>query len=339
MEYKNLSDEQQKFIDLALRGHNVLVDACIGSGKTTAIQCLCNMIDPQKHVLYLTYNKLLKIDAQDRIEREKQYTQVTNYHGFASAELSKNNIESSMEEVVLDYNRACEQRTIQLPKCDVLILDEYQDVENEFAILLEHIKSGNPEMQIIAVGDMAQKIYDKTRLNVMMFIHQFLGTYIQVEFTKCFRLSKPLAEKLGKVWHKTINGVNPECGVYLLSFRQTLEYLKKCEPQDILCLGANKGLRNTMLNYLEKECPDKFNKFSVWSNIRDSGDGSTSPNKESAIFTTYDGCKGMERDICVIFDWSESYWNMRLDMAQTKYEIMRNVFCVAASRGKKKSYL
>lgn len=32
-----LSDEQQMFIDKALAGHNILVDACIGSGKTTAI--------------------------------------------------------------------------------------------------------------------------------------------------------------------------------------------------------------------------------------------------------------------------------------------------------------
>lgn len=38
----NLSDEQKHFVDLALEGHNVLVDACIGSGKTTSIQELCN---------------------------------------------------------------------------------------------------------------------------------------------------------------------------------------------------------------------------------------------------------------------------------------------------------
>lgn len=32
-----LSDEQQLFIEKALQGYNILVDACIGSGKTTAI--------------------------------------------------------------------------------------------------------------------------------------------------------------------------------------------------------------------------------------------------------------------------------------------------------------
>ena len=36
-----LSDEQQLFIEQAQKGRNILVDACIGSGKTTAIQKLC----------------------------------------------------------------------------------------------------------------------------------------------------------------------------------------------------------------------------------------------------------------------------------------------------------
>ena len=36
-----LSDEQSKFVEIAQEGKNILVDACIGSGKTTAIQVLC----------------------------------------------------------------------------------------------------------------------------------------------------------------------------------------------------------------------------------------------------------------------------------------------------------
>lgn len=33
-----LSDEQSLFVETAQAGKNILVDACIGSGKTTAIQ-------------------------------------------------------------------------------------------------------------------------------------------------------------------------------------------------------------------------------------------------------------------------------------------------------------
>ncbi|MGN1062190.1 MAG: hypothetical protein ACI4RO_03595, partial [Candidatus Scatosoma sp.] len=48
-----LSEEQRRFIQEVKTGKNVLVDACIGSGKTTAIQYLCDEL-PQKHILYLT---------------------------------------------------------------------------------------------------------------------------------------------------------------------------------------------------------------------------------------------------------------------------------------------
>lgn len=65
-----------------------------------------------------------------------------------------------------------------MQRYDVLIIDEYQDIEQELAEMLEHIKLCNPGIQIIAVGDMMQKIYDKTTLNVEKFIQEFLGEHI-----------------------------------------------------------------------------------------------------------------------------------------------------------------
>lgn len=85
-----LSSEQNEFITEALDGKNILVDACIGSGKTTSIQQLCNAFPPDKRILYLTYNRLLKLDAQAKIKSSN--TTVTNYHGFAMGVLRKANI-------------------------------------------------------------------------------------------------------------------------------------------------------------------------------------------------------------------------------------------------------
>ena len=73
-----LSDEQSKFVEIAQNGKNILVDACIGSGKTTAIQALCKKLPKEKEILYLTYNKLLKLDedkgARNILKKEKTNT-------------------------------------------------------------------------------------------------------------------------------------------------------------------------------------------------------------------------------------------------------------------------
>ena len=322
-----LSEEQQEMITYVKEGHNVLVDACIGSGKTTAIQTLCNEIKDKK-ILYLTYNTLLKLDAKNKI---KSYnTEVTNYHGFASSCLYACGIKAGVSDLIQTFLRT----RPKLRKYDILLIDEYQDIDLEISELLEYIKECNPNIQIVAVGDMAQKIYDKTSLNVPEFMNKFLEEHINLKFTQCFRISKGHAEMLGRIWNKDIKGVNTKCKISYLNAGQVESFLANQDVTDILCLGAKTGGMSYVLNNLEYKYPDKFNKHTVYASIRDEDRGNLQMSDRCAIFTTFDSSKGMERKICVVFDFSENYWNTRIGMPGTKYEILRNIFCVAASRGK-----
>lgn len=327
-----LSKEQQLFIDKAKWGDNILVDACIGSGKTTAIQHLCDELPSNLKILYLTYNKLLKLDAKTKI-RNKNVT-VTNYHGFAYNELKKVGKLVGISDLVQTFNKVKPKTS----HYDVLIIDEYQDIEQELADMLLFIKSCNPKIQIIAVGDMEQKIYDKTTLNVPEFIERFLGKHLKLEFTQCFRLSADLATKLGRIWQKCIIGVNTGCVVEEMDLNSVLNVIASYDTQDILCLGARTGELAETLNLLEENYPEKFNKNTVYASIRDDdgNTGATNPDKTSAIFTTFDASKGLERKLCVVFDFTESYWEVRIDKPQQSYKILRNIFCVAASRGKER---
>lgn len=324
-----MSYEQQVFIEKAIEGKNILVDACIGSGKTTAIQKLCNELPSSKKILYLTYNKLLKIDAKVKIK--KRNVTVTNYHGFAYMLLRRQGIEVGISDLIQEFIR----RKPYVGKYDVLIIDEYQDIEQELAELLQLVKTSNPGMQMIAVGDMEQKIYDKTTLRVEEFIEEFLGDYQRLRFTQCFRLSDGLASVLGRIWKKEIKGVNTDCKVEEMCKEDIVAFLAKQDPADILCLGARTGAMSDTLNYLEETYPDKFNKRTVYATISDNDSiGKSTPREDSAIFTTYDSSKGLERKICVVFDFTESYWQIRMSKPQQSYAILRNIFCVAASRGK-----
>ena len=327
MSLADLSEEQQELIARAKKGENVLVDACIGSGKTTAIQVLCNEFT-DKRILYLTYNALLKIDARAKITQSN--VTVTNYHGFAYMCLSKAGIKSGTSDLIQMFN----EHTPAIGMYDMVVLDEYQDIEQEIAEMLWYIKKRLPDIQIIAVGDMMQKIYDKTTLNVPDFIQDYLGEYTLLRFTKCFRLNRTFAKRLGDIWNKDIYGVNDKCRVETMEIINVVNFLSKQKPEDILCLGSRTGDMSKTLNILERKFPAKYNKNTVYASIADEDRSISSPTAETAIFTTFDSSKGLERKICVVFDFTDDYWVTRTERPMVKYEIMRNIFCVAASRGK-----
>ena len=325
----DLTEEQKEVLHQVSLGNNVLVDACIGSGKTTVIQMLCSAFQ-NKQILYLTYSKLLKFDAISKIRSYN--AKVASFHGFAWKVLNDLDIKAGKSDSIQIFNK----KKPKIQHYDMLILDEYQDIDLEISEMLKYIKFCNPNIQIVAVGDMKQKIYDKTNLNIRKFIDEFLGKHKILNFTYCFRICSALAKKLGRIWEKKIVGVNKNCKIETMNLKEIAEFLAKQNLADILCLGARKGEMSRLLNNLEEQYPEKFNKKTVYASIRDDGEGATQPSEKTAIFTTFDGSKGLERKICVIFNYTEEYWYKRIENPMTKYEIMRNIFCVAASRGKER---
>ena len=67
------------------------------------------------------------------------------------------------------------------------------------------------------------------------------------------------------------------------------------------------------LNRLEEEYPTIYNKTTVYASISDSDSmGSTEPKKDSAIFTTYDSSKGLERKIEICFrTYARAFYSVR----------------------------
>jgi hypothetical protein len=171
MQLSDLSEEQQSMIALAKTGKNVLVDACIGSGKTTTIQVLCNEV-PEKNVLYLTYNTLLKVDAKEKI-RARNVT-VTNYHGFASMCLEKAHLSAGISDLIQTFLKNKER--IRMPKYDLLVIDEYQDIEQEIP---DSLKDCDIEMRQY---DCYDDVIDINNIYVEAFCYDNALCYKKVTF-------------------------------------------------------------------------------------------------------------------------------------------------------------
>lgn len=93
-------------------------------------------------MLYLTYSKLLKADAQRRVK----HARVQNYHGIVYPSLVKADIKCGIDESIRRFNAAFTVLSAGLPRFDLLEVDEYQDINENIAQLLRNIKSLNPSM-------------------------------------------------------------------------------------------------------------------------------------------------------------------------------------------------
>lgn len=339
------TDEQQLALQYAVDGYDVLVDACIGSGKTTVIQEACKRLYAiEKSVLYLTFNRRLLEEARKRID--PQHADVHTYHSYAGKVLNSCNIPSSSErEVPFLFTK----RVKRAYKYDVIVVDEYQDVSEDLKDMLWHICRMSYNNygfcpQFLVVGDRDQKIMDNTAIDAVACMEELFSflskihgkEYRQIQFTNCFRLSAGYAAKIGQAWGRSIIGRNPDCKVGKKNLVQTALFLSQFEPKDILVLGNNMswGARAELQNMLESRFPEKFNKDTVYSSITErDGSRRNIDTSECAVFTTYDSAKGMERKVCIMCNFDDGYLKSRLEH-QTSRKVIKNLFLVAASRGK-----
>ena len=337
------TDEQKEFLKHAKAGKDVLVDACIGSGKTTSIQAACDELQG-KSILYLTYNRRLLEEARKRIP--KGVAMVHTFHSFAGTMLTAANVYAGSEHDVIPMFVSRIKRVL---KIDTVIVDEYQDISEDLKDMLWHLCRISYESygfvpQFLIVGDKDQKISDYTSINAVACVHELMdfldhahgGEHVEMQFTNCFRLNAEYAEKIGQAWNKSIIGLNTGSQVMEMHVGSVANFLSQFEPEDILVLGNNMswGTRVAIQNELERRWPEKFNKDTVYSSISEyDSDRRGMDASKCAIFTTFDSAKGLERKVCVICNYDNGYLKARMNH-QTARTVLKNLFLVAASRGK-----
>ncbi|NCC55655.1 MAG: hypothetical protein EOM11_09290, partial [Erysipelotrichia bacterium] len=328
------SKEQQDISNKVKEGKNVYADACIGAGKTTLLELICSE-NPRKRILYLTYNKLLKEDAKKKIKVSN--VEIHNYHGFAFKYLSAYRLDYTHQYGIRNLIKNVENGTIRMPQYDLILVDEYQDINDDAARLIMCIDEYQKvKPQLVFVGDMKQKIYDTTTIDVLEdCIFKLRDDYEKMDLTHCFRLNEEHANMLGKIWKKQIKGVNQQQKVSIMEYDQDemYEIVNKYKNEDVLILTPyrNNVILNQFINYIEDRNPLKYNKKNLYITISDS-ENTNKPVAKSMIVTTFDGSKGLERKIAIVFGFETETLESRSQKGNK--EIIKNLFLVAASRGK-----
>ena len=331
------SDEQLTFLKHAKDHDNVLIKSHVGGGKTTTLKHFCDSLSSNTSCLYLMFNKTVKTDILDEIQ--KPNVLVTGYHGLASRILRANNIALNLPNNDRKYDIMIEtvvnNPSIKMPSYNVIVIDEYQDLDVISAKFLWKLTHANPNAQIVVAGGMEQQNRAASMLNPKTFIETILGPNAQtVEFSTSYRLPESASKSLSYVWGENIVGINNTAKVaYTHKIDEVVNLLGEYEPQDVLCIGCPNGwAMNTLIKRLQKKFPNKYNNDTMYVSTY-KYDYQLMSHKNKAIFTTYDSCKGLERNVSVILDFNVNHFTNRL-ASNFSREIIRNLFCVAMTRGK-----
>ena len=136
--------------------------------------------------------------------------EIHNYHGFAYKYLSYSGYRYTHQNGIKSLIILMNSNKISVPQYDMIMVDEYQDITDDakdLILTLDKFQTVKP--QLVFVGDMKQKIYDTTTINVIEdCIFKLRDDYKYMDLTQCFRLNKEHAQMLGNIWDKDIVGVN-----------------------------------------------------------------------------------------------------------------------------------
>ena len=156
----SLSDEQEHILQEIKNGKNVMVDAVAGTGKTTLILAVAKAL-PDTQIMQMTYNSSLRLDVKTKIQAsELKNIKVHTFHSLAVRYYEPTAFTDTELRRILLKNTPPIPMT-ELPKIDVLVLDECQDMTFlYFQFMVKFVRDINTHVQLLVLGDYMQGLYE-----------------------------------------------------------------------------------------------------------------------------------------------------------------------------------
>ena len=349
-----LSQEQASILSHIKDGKNVVVDSCAGTGKTTLILSVAKAL-ANKQLLQMTYNAMLRHEVKDRVKRSQiDNMKVHTFHSLAV----KYYLPTAFTDTGLRYILLKDMPpTAKLPKFDVLVLDEAQDMTFiYFRFMAKYSRDAGSPIQLLILGDYMQGLYEfkgadirfLTMADTIWSNFPFLRTQ---EFEKCtmkmsYRITKPMCSFVNNVMLGHDRMAACKDGEPVTYIRNTnpnmqktiaFEILKLLDegylPSDIFVLGSS--VKGVNIRKLENILSERGIPCHVPMLDNDKTDERVIDKK--VVFSSFHCVKGRERKIVFILGFDNSYFKY---FAKTlPKDICPNTLYVAATRSTERLYI
>lgn len=322
-----LSEEQQIILKNVVDGHNVIVDSCAGTGKTTLILSVAKAL-LGKNLLQMTYNSMLRFEVKDRVKKSGiTNMKVHTFHSLAVRYyLPTSYTDTGIRYIILKDLAPVEK----LPKFDVFVLDEAQDMTYLYFQLMAKFSrdSGHP-IQLLILGDYMQGLYEFKGADIRFLtfadiIWENFKCLKTQEFRYCtMKMSYRITNQMCKFVNEVMLGENrmEACrdGMpvqYIRNSRKNIERIVAAEiyklleqgycPSDIFVLAPSVKGANSNVRQLENILVERGIPCHVPMLENDKIDERVIDKK--VVFSTFHCVKGRQRKFVFIVGFDQSYF-------------------------------
>ena len=351
-----LSDEQQCILDTVKEGHNVMVDAVAGTGKTTLILSIAREM-PDTKILQLTYNASLRKDVKETVEKNDiQNLTVHTYHSLAKRYYLSTGYTDTEIRRLLFKNMPLKEVS---PKYDMIVLDECQDMTLlYFQLMVKFIKDIDCNIQLLILGDYMQGLYDFKGADIRFLtladqVWDGLTNLTTPGFQKrtmkmSFRITNQMRNFVNDVMlgEERMNACRDGSVVtYVRNSRNNIsrvvygEITKLLEngvnPSEIFVLGGSVKGANSNIRRLENTLVEKDVPCHVPMLEGDKIDDRVIDGK--VVFSTFHSVKGRQRKYVFVVGFYNAYF--RFNARTLPRAVCPNTLYVAATRATQGLYL
>jgi hypothetical protein len=342
-----LSPASKEQIDIinAIKTNNVKVNSVAGSGKTTTVLHMAQILDNES-ILLLTYNARLKIDTRKKKkDLGLNNLDIDSYHSFCVGHYNNKCFKDSVIIKLLKENT----KPIKKINYSIIVIDEAQDMNKLYYKLVNKIINDNmKDCRICIIGDKYQCIYQFKQADfrfITIADKIFKPNELEwkeLKLSTSFRITNQMADFINycvmgfnyinaqKSGNK-VRYIMTETFDYQRPIEEVMYYLEDCHYDDIFIIAPSikKGKNDSPIRVLA----NALTKFDIPIHVPTDDDERLDEDiiRGKIVFSTFHQVKGLERKNVIVYGFDESYFQIFNKDADPN--ICPNELYVAITRG------